>query len=499
MKTTNIKYDVSLREIKKIKKTLFYSAKKKEYKALFKNIEKYEDTSYLNMEEELNKDFEEIIKNSLKEVSFNSESLKKILSDLFENEVKDQTDFNKGKIKKDLDKFENEFNKSLFKFNTVELFDIYSLKNNVLTQIELHESKVKSDEYFDVKDYINEIESLIYNAILKIDEISKSLNVDEDQYVNNLKEHLINIYKIIFDSGKNKIRTIPEWAKGLIFISPWILGFCVFTLYPLIQTLVFSFAHVSPSTTGFDIQLIGFENYINMFTSDNDFMTAIRNYLIEMVIYVPCITVFSLIIAMLLNTKVKGTGFFRTIFFLPVIITSGPVMKILIDQGVTSMPGLDKIIDVDAINQKLPEFLQVGFSTIVDEFIMILWFCGIQILVFLTGLQKIDKGVYEAASIDGASKWERFWKVTLPAINPTIVINVVFTIVMQSIFALNPIILKIQSDMNDTASDRGYGYASAVAFTYFIIMILVLVIFVLIFKRKDKKVRKKGVKLWITK
>ena len=101
--------------------------------------------------------------------------------------------------------------------------------------------------------------------------------------------------------------------------------------------------------------------------------------------------------------------------------------------------------------------------------------------------QKGYKGVYEASAIDGANKWEQFWKVTFPAINPTIIINVVFTTVMQSIFALNPIILKIQSDMNDTSEGKGYGYSSALAFTYFLVMIIVLVIFVLIFKRKEKK------------
>lgn len=495
MKTANIKFDISKKEVNNVKSLIYKSSQKKKFKEIFKNIEKYEDTSYLNMEESLNNEWNSIIKDNFGTYKFDVNLFKNKLDNLFEEEIKDKTEFNLNKIKKMLNEFEQEFDKKLFKFNCVGLFNIFSLKNNIITQIELHDSKVKSDEYFDVKDYINEIEKLINVVKIDLDSIDASFKLEADQYVDEFNKHLKEIYKIIFDSGKNKTHTLPTWAKGLLFISPWILGFCVFTLYPLVQTLIFSFAHVSPSTTGFDVQFIGFENYINMFTTDSDFMTTIRDYLIEMVIYVPCITIFSLIIAMLLNTKVKGAGFFRTIFFLPVIITSGPVMKILIDQGVTSMPGLDKIVDIDKISEKLPEFLQVGLNTIVDEFIMILWFCGIQILVFLTGLQKIDKGVYEAASIDGASKWERFWKVTLPAINPTIVINVVFTIVMQSIFALNPIILKIQSDMNDTSSDRGYGYASAVSFTYFLIMILVLIIFVLIFKRKDKKVKKKGVKL----
>ena len=261
-------------------------------------------------------------------------------------------------------------------------------------------------------------------------------------------------------------------------------------MYPLITTMIFSFSSVELKPSGFETEFIGFTNYINIFTKDTDFIYAISDYVVEIIIYVPLITIFSLMIALLLNAKVKGTGFFRTIFFLPVIITSGPVMKILIEQGVTSIPGLAEIINLEEISAKLPHFLQSALNVLTNEFIMILWFCGIQILVFLTGLQKIDKGVYEAANIDGASRWERFWKVTLPAINPTIVINVVFTIVMQSLFALNPIILKIQSDMNDSSGIKGYGYSSAIAFSYFLVMIVLLVIFVLIFKRRDKKVRK---------
>ena len=97
------------------------------------------------------------------------------------------------------------------------------------------------------------------------------------------------------------------------------------------------------------------------------------------------------------------------------------IEKILIEQGVTSMPGLSTVINVDQIIASLPPFLSNLFSVLTSEFVMILWFAGIQILVFVTGLQRIDKGVYEASSIDGANKWEQFWKVTFPAINPVII------------------------------------------------------------------------------
>ncbi|MCR5491251.1 MAG: sugar ABC transporter permease [Bacilli bacterium] len=318
-----------------------------------------------------------------------------------------------------------------------------------------------------------------------------SLALSDEEYLTRLFAYADECSKTVYESQNHGPKRLPDWAKGLLFCAPWIIGFLVFTLYPLIQTIVFSFSTVNLTTQGFQATFIGFGNYVNIFTSDTDFLLAIKTYLIEMAVYVPLITIFSLMLAMLLNTNIRGRSAFRVIFFFPVIITSGPVMKILIEQGVTAMPGLSNLINFDALMASWPDFLRSAFNILTGEFVMILWFSGIQILVFLTALQKIDKNVYEASAIDGANRWEQFWKVTLPAVNSSIVINVVFTTVMQSIFALNPIILKIQSDMNDTAEGKGYGYSSALAFSYFIVMIVVLLIFVFIFKRHNR--RRKGV------
>lgn len=277
-------------------------------------------------------------------------------------------------------------------------------------------------------------------------------------------------------------------VSGLLFCAPWIAGFCVLTLYPLIQSLIYSFSTVSISSQGnITLEPAGFGNYIYALVTDTAFTDAIKQYAIETSLYVPVITVMSLILALLLNSKVKGTAFFRTVFFLPVIITSGPVISLFVSQGVASFPGISEIIDFDVLAQTVPQFLVDALRFLTDEFIMILWFCGIQILVFMTGLQKIDKSVYEAAKIDGASSWECFWKITLPALNPTVVINVVFTVIMQSIFSLNPVIVKIQQDMNGSGEGSGYGYSSAMAWIYFIVLTLILIAFVLIFKSKKKK------------
>ncbi len=274
--------------------------------------------------------------------------------------------------------------------------------------------------------------------------------------------------------------------SGYAFCALWLVGFMAFMLYPIIQTFVFSFNDVTVREGAFEMKSVGFEYYIRALTQDTDFLQGLEDYAIKLVLYVPVITVISLILAMLLNNKLKGTGLFRTIFFLPVIITSGPVMQIFIEQGVASFPGVEELINFEALAGTVPQFLLDALQFLTSEFIMILWFSGIQILVFMTGLQKMDKNMYEAAQIDGASKWEMFWKLTLPALNPTIVLNVVFTVVMQSVFSLNPIITRIKGYMQQ----EGYGYASATAWIYFVVMLALLGLSVLIFKKHERRVKR---------
>ena len=461
---------------------------KKELKAIRKSVEKYEDVSYLkNL---LNDEIKENLKKQFSGDVSKEENAIKHLDDFYNTHFLNKEIIDVPAIKKELELVEKDLLASNDQTYIREINQLYDFKNNINVELSVYVSKHKSEEYMDmsvfhrnITGYINEIKTLI-------NELIEDKKIQADEYLDLYIEFVYKQYSLIFENSANKTNSMPQWAKGLLFCAPWIIGFALFTVYPLIQTLIFSFSNVTLSTSGFQTSPVGFKNYINVFTNDTDFILALKNYLVEMVVYVPLITIFSLSIALLLNTKIKTKGFFRTIFFFPVIITSGPVIKILIEQGVTAMPGMKTLFDMNTITNGMPELVRIAFNILTSEFTMILWFSGIQILVFVTALQKIDKGVYEASAIDGANRWEQFWKVTLPAVNPTIVINVVFTVVMQSIFALNPIILKIQSDMNDTAEGKGYGYSSALAFTYFLIMIVVLVIFVLIFKKHERKNRR---------
>ena len=123
----------------------------------------------------------------------------------------------------------------------------------------------------------------------------------------------------------------------------------------------------------------------------------------------------------------------------------------------------------------------------ISGFIMILWYSGVQIIVYLAGLQKIDKSMYEAARIDGASRWQILWKITMPVLAPLTLVNIVYTIVTLSTFATSPIIQKILVDMY--RPERGLGYASALAWIYFLAILIVIGIFVLISSIYRRKVR----------
>ncbi len=278
--------------------------------------------------------------------------------------------------------------------------------------------------------------------------------------------------------------------QGLAFLSFWIIGFLVFTLYPFVYSFFLSLNEVTVGARGITTVFIGFLNYKNAFTQDLAFLSTFSDYLSSMIVYVPVIIIMSLIIALLLKNKIRGTGIFRTIFFLPVVITSGPVIAKITDMGLGSLANADKLIDIAVLYDTIPAFLAKAIEYLMNQFIMILWFSGVQILIFLSGMQKIDKSMYEAAHIDGASAWESFWKITMPVINPFMTINVLYTVVMQSLFSLSPVIIKISAEMQSVEPGHGYGYASAIAWMYLVVMIAVFAVFFLLFHWWDRDTKR---------
>ena len=286
--------------------------------------------------------------------------------------------------------------------------------------------------------------------------------------------------------GREMKHSTREALYGYAFVLIWIVGFGVFTLAPLIQTFLYSLNRVTVEATGIDLDFVNWANYSRALFTDPTFVELLIGYAIETIVSVPIILIFSMIIALLLNLKFPFKGVFRTIFFLPVVITSGPVIQELASQGATSVPGIANAAVIADFLAQLPRYLRNPIEYLLTWFILILWFSGVQILIYLSGLQKIDKSIYEAAAIDGASAWEAFWKITLPSLSTTTLIIAIYTIITLSHFSENKVIKYIYSQTYSV--EGGIGYASAMSFIYFLVLILLLgILYLPLSSRAGKK------------
>lgn len=273
---------------------------------------------------------------------------------------------------------------------------------------------------------------------------------------------------------------------GLVFMLPWFIGAALFLAYPLGSSFWYSLHNIRITPLGRRFAFIGYGNYTQILLQNPDFPVQLVDYIVSTVISAPIIVVFALIIAMMLNQSIKGKSFFRLIFFLPVIIVSGPILGMLTGEGAGSISAIDMQAISSAIGGVLPKMIADPIADVFNNMITTLWYSGVQILIFLSGLQKIDKSMYEAAKIDGGSGWECFWKITLPNLKSMILLNVVYTVVFISNNDQNPIIGLIEASMFSGTKEKGYGYASAMAWLYALVVLLLVGLFALLLvTRKD--------------
>lgn len=275
---------------------------------------------------------------------------------------------------------------------------------------------------------------------------------------------------------------------GFLFTLPWLLGCINFFIIPFAQSLVFTFNKIVPNN-GVTYEFQGLKNYKYILFSDVLFLQTLASTIGNMFISVLLVIVFSLFIASILNQKFKGRLLARAIFFLPVIIASGVVISIikgdifaqttLQNQAVNSqfqLTVLQNILYTTNINtQTINSLMQI-----LNSLFEIAWKCGIQILIFMAGLQAIPHQIKEAASIEGATSWEFFWKITLPMITPIIQINIIYTIIDNFTDYSNPMIQRIYS----LTRSFSFSYSATIAWIYFsIIFIIVGIVFVLLNKK----------------
>ena len=292
----------------------------------------------------------------------------------------------------------------------------------------------------------------------------------------------------------NRKKTLRNDLIAYSFIGVWIFGFAVFMAFPLVASLVFSLSNVSVLGTGLEVKPSGFKNFIAIFEIEDGFvfLEKLADFLVELLFRLPIIIVFSIIIAVLLNRKFRGRALFRSIFFLPVIISSGPVINELISQGAGGTNIINSYGFISIIEESLNPTLAKPLVALFSEIIIVFWFSGVQILIILAGLQKIDRSIYEAASVDGAGPWEKFWKITLPALSNLIFVNIIYTVVLLATFSENEVIQHIRGSMNKIDQNYSYyGIASAMAWSYFIVILAVLGILALLFMPRERKRKKR--------
>lgn len=301
--------------------------------------------------------------------------------------------------------------------------------------------------------------------------------------------------KVKVHEGKLKKR---ENRMGYVFMIPYVIGALVCLAYPIIQAAVYAFCNVLVRPTYTELTFVGLQNFAKVIDKNPEISTWLLTLAMKMILGVPLIVVFALIMAMMLNMKLPGKGVYRTIFFLPVIVVSGPVMT-MINSDSSSIQAVDTTIIENALAAALPAWMADSVMWIFSNIILLLWYSGVQILIFLAALQKIDTSLYEAAKIDGGSNWECFWKITLPTIKPMLLLNAIYTVVFLSQDTIiSPIITYLKDAVQ---SVEGYGYATAYAWMYAIIVLLFVGIVALCFMpkkdlyekqiKKNKKLEKK--------
>ena len=261
------------------------------------------------------------------------------------------------------------------------------------------------------------------------------------------------------------------------FIGHWALGMGLFFLYPLISSIIFSFNDVKIRPGQIATKFVGLAYYKQLLLEDPNYLNDLRDSLGFMFYSFPIIISLSLILAVLLNQKFKGRTFFRAVFFLPVMLSASVVLNLL-NGGFITIPLFSKgesgmgIIDYQAIltNINIPKQIIPILSFLLSNTINLIWSCGVQTILFLAGLQSIPASYYEVSLIEGANKWDEFWKITVPSVRHIISLVLVYTMIELFANMKNKMVAKAYSRM----ISQDFGESSAMLWFYFVIVLIVI-------------------------
>lgn len=276
---------------------------------------------------------------------------------------------------------------------------------------------------------------------------------------------------------------------GWLFILPFVLGFIIIYLPMVIESIRFSFSDLDIGAGSFTTKFVGFQNYSKAFFEDPSFAQVLVKGLQRLAFDIPAIIIFSLFMAIMLNQKMVGRGVFRAIFFIPVILSTGimesiSAMDIMgeymeqsggIDDGSGTSTAAELVSSMDL--QRLFSNMKVGdgiveyVASTINNIYDIVNRSGVQMLIFLSGLQSISPAIYESCKIDGATAWETFWKITFPMITPMILVNAVYTVIDSFTSEKNSVMSYISSVYSQA---DGMELSAAMSWIYFLIVIAIV-------------------------
>ena len=276
---------------------------------------------------------------------------------------------------------------------------------------------------------------------------------------------------------------------GRMFILPWMIGFVLFFMIPLFTSLIFSFCKVDAGQGGFNLAWTGLANYRYIMLEHGSYSKELWPTLGSFMYTIPLIVALSLIVAVFLNQKFRGRIVFRSIFFLPVIVATGVVMQYIqgdaaaeaLRAGGAGAAAASSGVDVTAVleGMHLSEELTTNLVTFVNDIFDLFWSCGIQIVLFISGLQSIPESLYEVCRVEGANKWEEFWYVTFPMLSGSTILVIIFTAIESF---TDPTNLIMELGYN-TLSKQIFDESAAMLWLYFAMVGIILGLAILLLQK----------------
>jgi len=281
-------------------------------------------------------------------------------------------------------------------------------------------------------------------------------------------------------TARSRVRRLPKGAIGYVFIAPWLIAFLAFEALPILSGFYHSFTDWT--ATGKAARWVGFANYVEALTNDPLFWKAVTNTFYYIGVSVPLGIVVAFILALMLNTKLRGSGVYRTIYYLPSVVPTVAAVIVWTFIFETRRGILNFVLEL--LGLPVIRWLSDPAWAMPALIIMSLWGLGASMIIFLAGLQGIPAELYEAAEVDGATSWRKLWTITVPLMTPTIFFNLIMSLVaafqaFNNAFIMtnggpnNATLLYMLHLYNNAFHYFRMGYASAMAVMLFAVVFTV--------------------------